>query len=123
MGTAEVDSMNFVQTIKLCSVFGEEFRVRSFPFGDVEELGTVTADLADNGVPELFAGVALGLLIILESRFLLVSWITKLVDDWVWWDSGRRDGMVGKILGHADKAEPFGEGGKTLVFATFYFSL
>ena len=117
--------MDFVQTIKLCSVFGEEFRVRSFPFGDVEELGTVTADLAVNGVPELFAGVALGLLIILESRFLLVSWIMKLTDTWFWfwWESGRRGGMVGDLLGHANQTQAFGEVGKTLVFATFDFSL
>ena len=115
--------MDFVQTIKLCSVFGEEFRVRSFPFGDVEELGTVTADLAVNGVPELFAGVALGLLIILESRFLLVSRVTKLADTWFWWESGRRGGMVGDILGHANQAQAFREVGKTLVFATFDFSL
>ena len=51
--------MNFVQAIKLCSVFSEEFGVRSFPFGDVEELSTVTADLAVNGMPKLFAGIAL----------------------------------------------------------------
>ena len=110
VGKAEVDCKYFVQLVKLFSIFVEEFRVLSFPFGDVEELGAAGADLAVNGVTNLFAGGALGLLIILESRFFLVPWVTKLVDDWVWWDSRRKGGMVGEILGHVDKAELVGEG-------------
>ena len=74
----------------------------------MEELGTVAADLVVNGVTKLFAGGALGILIILESRFLLVPWVKKLVDNWVWWGSGRRGGMVGETFGHANKAEPVG---------------
>ena len=80
VGWTEVNSVDFVQLVKLFRILIEKFRVRRFPFGDGEELGTIPADLAVNGVPEFFAGIALGLLIKLESRILLVSRITKLVD-------------------------------------------
>ena len=121
VGKAEVDCKYFVQLVKLFRILIEKFRVRRFPFGDGEELGTIPADLAVNGVPDFFAAGALGLLIILESFFLLVPRMKKVVDDGVRWEGWRRCGMVreelGEELGHANKSEVFGEGRKALVFA------